>query len=276
MALATPVTNKFHIGSAELRIGPLNLANKLTQAHSVGLLQSATVNFAQESVDLEAGLPKTLIDTVIVSNNVTVSAQAYEYSRKNIKAMLNAGTEATPLSEYFGTAASVVVKTGTGTSSIDTDLLLTDVTVGDLLVIYKAAAPEQMSIVQVTAKAAFQTTKASITIDNTKTPLLFDTAIGDVIYKANQIGLGTSAITNYFAAEIIGVEHSTGRPIGFKFWKATLSGGMEYGFSNDNFAVTPMTLKILQPPAVDFTGTGPLVHLAGIIPQHPYGMYFGG
>lgn len=275
MALATPVSSKFHIGSPEIRIGAMTLANKLTQSHSLGLLQGANVKFTQESVDLKGGLPKTLVDTAIIETSVTVEAQAYEYSRKNIRVMINEGIESTPATEYAGLATATTAVSGSGTSVIDTDILLTDVNVGDMVVIYQPALPEKLSVVKVTAKAAVNTDKARITIDNTKTPLLFAVNIGDVVFKANQIGLGNSTATNYFAVDVVGLEHATGRPVGFRFWKAAFSGGLDYSFSNDNYAVTPISLKVLQPSAADYT-TGPLAHLAEIIPTHPFGLYFAG
>jgi hypothetical protein len=279
MALGTPRTNKFHIGNAELRIGPLSMANKLTQAHSVGLLQSATVNFNQESVDLEGGLPKQLIDTVITRTNVTISAQAYEYSRKNIRMMINEGAESVAPSEYSGEVAVSYTAGTTATEVIQTTLLLDDVTVGDMLVIYNVGAPEKVSVVKVASKAARtapNATMAEITIDGTKTPVLFDAPQGTLIYKANQIGLGNTSSTNYFAAEIISLEHTTGRPKGFSFWKCAVSGGMEYAFNNDNYAVTPITLKVLTPAASEYGAGEDLVHLADIIPTHPYGMFWAG
>jgi hypothetical protein len=276
MALATPVTNKFHIGSPEIRLGPMTKANKLTQANSVGLLQQANVKFNQTSVDLKAGLPKTIVDTAVTETEVTVDAQAYEYSRKNIRIMINEGAEVLTPIEFNGLVTTAVVAATTGNTDIETDILLTDVAVGDLVVVYNPAAPQNLSVVKVTAKAVVATDKAKITIDNTKTPLLFDASVGDVVYKANQIGLGNSTATNYFSCDVLGQEHSTGRPVGFRFWKAALGGGLDYSFSSDNFAVTPLTIKIMQPSAAEYAVGGPLAHLAEIIPIHPFGFYFAG
>lgn len=278
MAIGIASTNKFHIGQAELRIGPMSSANKLKQANSLGLLQSSIVRFTQESADLEAGLPKTLQDTAITRTVVTIEAQAYEYSRKNIRVMINEGAEtAGSVTEYAGTAAETATATTVGTTDFDTTIPLADVTVGDLLVIYPAANPENVSVVRVTAKtAAAVPANANVQIDNTKTPLLFNVAVGDIIFKANQIGLGNSTATNYFSAQVLGLEHATGRPVGFNFWKCAFQGGLEYSFSADNFAVTPITLKVLQPAASEWASGGSLEHLADLLPTHPYGMYIGG
>lgn len=277
MALATPVTNKFHIGSPEIRLGPMTKANKLTQANSVGLLQSANVKFNQTSVDLKAGLPKTIVDTAVTEIEVTVDAQIYEFSRKNLRILMGEGVEALAPSEYNGLVTTAIAASTTGTTDIETDILLTAVNVGDLLTIYSPAAPQNVSVVKVTAKAMITVDKAKVTIDNTKTPLLFDLSVGDVVFKANQIGIGNSTATNYFSCDVLGMEHSSGRPIGFRFWKAALGGtGLDYGFSSDNFASSPMTIKVLQPSGIEYATGGPLAHLADIIPTHPFGMYVSG
>jgi len=269
MAIGSAVTNKFHIGSAEVRIGALAEANQLTPAHSVGLLQSAVVNFNQESVDLEGGLPKTLIDTVITKTNVTVTAQAYEYSRKNIRVMVNEGTEAAgSVTAYESTLTAQATP---ASNSLTFTTMTVTPQIGDMVVCYPAGEPEKISILRVTGG-----TTGSVSFDPTKTPLLFTLPIGSVVYKANQIGLGNTTKTNYFSLDVVGLEHSTERPTGFKFWKCAISGGMEYSYSNDNFAVTPLTFKVLQPSAADYSAGGNLAHLADVIPGHPLGMQWAG
>lgn len=279
MTIGAPVTNKFQIGNAEIRIGALTNAGKLTPAHSVGLLESATVNYNQESVDLEGGLPKTLIDTVITRTNVTVDAQAYEYSRRNIQSMINLPQDVSAPSEYNGTVAVAYNVGATSTEHIETNILLTDVNVGDVVLVYPVNEPQKVSLIQVTAKAARtapDTTMARITFDATKTPMLFSAPVGSVVVKTNTLGLGGSYKTNYFTLDVIGLEHTTGRPKGFRFWKCAVAGGMQYSFSNDNYAVTPMQFKVLQPPATDTGSGGDLEHVAALVANHPYGMFFGG
>ena len=92
--LGAPVTSKFPIGTAELRVGPLTKAGRLTQANSVGLVDQATVEVTQNSVDLKGGFPQLLIDTAIIDQEATISATLRESSRRNIKIMLGEGLDA--------------------------------------------------------------------------------------------------------------------------------------------------------------------------------------
>lgn len=276
MAIGVQQTSKFHIGEAEIRIGPLSSANKLKQSDSVGLIQGATVSFTQETVDLEGGLPKRLVDTAIVKQVATINAQVFEYSRKNIRVMLGEGIEASPPAALAGTMQVGATATSSGTTTLQTSIPFASVAVGELYVLYNVGSPEKVSVVRVSAVANDTFGNADITIDNTKTPLLFDVALNDPIFRANQVGVGKSNATSYFALDVIGMEHSTGNPVGFKFWKAAVASGLEYGFQADNFAVTQLSFKVLAPAAIEY-GTGqPLVHLADIVPSHPYGMYWSG
>jgi hypothetical protein len=260
MSLGSPVSNKFQIGTAELRIGPLTSAMKLLQAHSVGLVDSVSVTIGQESVDLEGGFPKQLMDSAIVRQTAEVSAVLREYSRRNLKVALGDGvaTAATDVATTVGTAAStaatsLIVASGTGVSA------------SDLIVAYKPNAPENVQILRVQSIST-----NTLTLD-TSTPLLFDLSIGDPVFVAKQVAIGAVSQTNYMAASVVQKENSSGRPLVWNFWKASISGNLEYATNADDFASTTLTLKCLQPAAAEFGIGANLAHLSNIIPAHPTG-----
>ncbi len=262
MALGSPVTNKFQIGTAELRVGPMTAAMKLLQSHSVGLVDSVTVTIGQESVDLEGGFPKKLMDSAIVRQTAEVSAVLREYSRRNLKVAIGDGVAtavtdvATAMASSAAAAAtSVTVTTGTGAT----------LTAGDLLVSYKLNAPENVQILRVQGIAT-----DTVTLDS-DTPLLFDVVNGDPIYVAKQVAIGAVAKTNYMAAMVVQKENSTGRPMVWSFWKASISGNLEYATNASDFASTTTTLKCLEPSAAEYGVGQPLAHLVDIIPSHPIG-----
>jgi len=268
MSLGTPRTNKFKIGTAEVRIGPLTSANKLTQAHSIGLLDKVTVEVSQESVDLEGGFPKFLADTAIIRQASSVTATLREYSRRNIKAMLGAGvsgTEPTGAVTTLSADAAVDAVSVTVTSA-------TGIVPGDLIVLYPTASPEQITVARVTAVST-----NTLTLD-AGTPILFDytAANGVAVYAARQVAIGDVSSTNYFAVQVIEIEKASGRPVGYNFWKSAVSTGMTDASNADDFASTDLTLKLLAPAAAEYGTGGDLEHLANIIPSHPVGMYFAG
>lgn len=260
MSLGAPVTNKFMIGTAELRVGPMTSAMKLLQANSVGLVDSCSVTIGQESVDLEGGFPKQLMDSAIVRQTAEVSTVLREYSRRNLKMAIGDGvtTAVADVATTVGTAASaaatsLIVASGTGISA------------SDLVVAYPVGTPETVQIVRVASIAT-----NTLTLDSA-TPLLFDLAVGAVVFVAKQVAIGAVSQTNYMSASIVQKENSSGRPLVWNFWKASISGNLEYATNASDFASTTMTLKCLQPAAAEYGVGANLAHLANVIPTHPTG-----
>lgn len=270
--LGSPQTTKFSIGTAELRIGRQQDAMKLTQSHSVGLIDNATVEVTQESVDLEGGFPKVLVDTAVVSQTSNITATLREYSRRNLQIMLgegvvDIGSEPADVSTLVDTggasqgATSVPVVSETGFTS------------GDIAIIYGAtdATLAEVQVVRIQSTAA-----GSLTLD-TDTPLLFDIAVNDHVYLASQVAIGAITQTSYFSCQLLQLERTTGRPIGFDFWKGSIGAGMTFSTNAEDFASTELNIKLLQPSATEYaTAPDPYYHIRDIVPSHPTGMYFGG
>jgi hypothetical protein len=284
--LGTARTKNFQIGSAELRFGALSSAGRLKQSDSAGLIQSASVNFAQNSVDLKAGLPQQLVDSVITETTVTVTAQAYEFTRRNMRLMVNEGTVTGETEwSYISTAVadatdilSSQATTGAKTLKITaTGISATNLAVNDLVGVYAASSPEKFSVIKLTAISVTGSV-ATLTFDAGATPMVYDLGSSDkvVAYKINPVSLGKSAETKYFTVDILGKNHASNQVQGFRFWKAAIQGGLDYSFSNDNFAVTPLTFKILLPTAEEVGVGGALNGIAGLYADHPLGMFWSG
>jgi len=264
MPVGAPRSKKFLIGTAELRVGQMSSALKLLQTHSVGLVDNVNVTVSQESVDLEGGFPKQLIDSAIVRQTSEISATLREYSRRNLRMMLGEGVSGTTVTDISSTvnttaaaaATSVTLATGGATGMV----------AGDLLVSYKLGAPENVQIVRILSIAV-----DVLTLD-ADTPLLFEVVSGDPVFLARPVAIGAVSQTNYMAVSVLQKENSTGRPIVWNFWKASISGNLDYASNAEDFASSTVTLKALQPAAEEYGVGGALAHLADIIPTHPTGM----
>lgn len=266
MPLGSPVTNKFSIGTAELRIGPLTVANALLDTHSVGLIDSASLNVEQEAAELEGGFPRKLVDTAIIRQKASISATLREYSRKNILTMLGEGAGlATP---DFGTVLDAQVVVGT-TVDVPTGEG-TNFTAGDIITIYRVGAPESVSVCRVESVAT-----DTLTLD-TGTPTLVQYEIGDLIFTSKAVPVGAVSQTNYFSVALIQKENSTGRPVVWSFWKGAIASGLSMETSAEDFASTDIEINLLEPAAAEYGAGGDLVHLNNIIPTNPIGFFAGG
>ena len=266
MALGSPVTNKFAIGTAELRIGPLTDANQLLPSHSVGLIDSASLNVEQEAAELLGGFPRKLVDTAIISQTATVTATLREYSRRNILTMLGEGAgvavqdSAGVFDAQNTVGTTITLPTGEGANFVT----------GDLISMYSAGSPENVSVCRVESVAT-----DVLTLD-TGTPSLFQYEIGDLFFTSKSIPIGAVSQTNYFSVALVQKENSTGRPVVWSFWKGAIASGLSMDTNAEDFASTDIEIKLLEPAASEYGAGGDLIHLNNIIPTNPVGIYAGG
>jgi hypothetical protein len=265
MAFGSPRTNKFKIGTAELRIGALTSANKLLDTHSIGLIDSATVTVNQESVDLEGGFPKRLIDTAIVRQTAEITATLREYSRRNINTLLGNGV----IAETTDVASTLANNESAGSTSVEL-ASASGIIAGDIVTIYPVGSPEKVSVCRVASVAT-----NTLTLDD-DTPMLYNGTAGDPVFLSRPVSIGSVQKTNYFSVMLIEKENATGRPVVWSFWKGAVASGMEVATNADDFASTDITIKLLEPAASEYAVAGALYHLNDIIPAHPIGLYAGG
>ncbi len=271
MALGSPKTNKYKIGTAEVRLSTLVNANKLKTEHSVGLLDNVTVEVAQTSVDLKGGFPKFLADTAITDQEVSVTATLREYSRRNMRIMLGEGVAGTDPVDDQSLAVTDVSAGGVAFNVTASEG--SKFATGDIIIVFTQGVPEEVSICRVESVAT-----DTVTLD-ADTPLLWDiagtTATVNVVLGF-PVAVGGVTQTNYFSMDVIEAERATGRPIMWKFWKCALSGGLNAQSNADDFASAEFQAKVLAPAASEYGAGGDLLHLADIIPTNPMGMYIGG
>ena len=266
--LGSPITNKYPIGTAELRLGALSSAGQLLQSHSVGVVDEATVTASQETVKLLGGLPQKTITSAIISQESSVTATMREGSRRNLSIMLGEGVP-----DAAADVASLVVS--------DEAIAATTVDVSggegvnfaadDLVVIYEEGKPDSVQHTRVVSVAT-----DTLTVAPGLAVAVTGTTATVHIFHAKAIAVGGITQTNYFAASLVQVEQSTGRPVGFNFWKTSVAGSMDYATNATDFASFALELDVLQPAASEYGVGQDLEHLADIIPNHPVGMYIGG
>ena len=272
--LGSAKTGQFQIGIAEIRIGKTTEAGKLTQDHSIGLLQNATVKYAQETTDLEAGLPKATVATVITKQTTSVSATAYEFTAKNLRVMLSdksaldaAAVLLAPTVSTTPITVSALANKGATTLTV-ANAVITGVKVGDMFVVYPAGSPQDLSVLTLSSTpTAGEITSKTLTF--TGTPTLFELPLGSIIYQVESVGLGSSAQTQYFSMDIVGKDQLTGKPYGFQLWKVAVVSGLEFSFSSDNFATLGLEFKVMKPTVDDLNGD--LAYVRSINSANPYG-----
>lgn len=267
MSLGQARTNRFQIGTAELRVGPLSAARKLTQAHSVGLIDEAKIAYSREVAQLMGGFPKKLVDETPTSEATTLTATLREYSRKNLGILFGKGTLAAATDK--NTVSSGAMTGGASTPTLNVDFS-TGFAANDIVTAYIAGRPELVFVGTVLSTAVGEIDITAIDSDLYTEINAAITAGADLkVFKAATIGVGDIAQTEYFSASLVQKDLKTGRPIIFNFWKVSSKGGMDYATNASDYASTELSLEVLEPTAADYASGGPLNHIASIIPNSP-------
>lgn len=270
MSLGQARTNRFQIGTAELRVGPLTAAAKLTQAHSVGLIDQAGVNYGREVAQLMGGFPKKLVDETPISETTTITGTLREYSRRNLGILLGQGLlTSLPDVKYSATG---IMTGGTGATPVVPLASTADFASNTgFAMIYIVGQPELV------AWAAVGTVVLNTSVALGPMDLDLFTAMNTAvsngatlrIVKAQVLDIGNTTQTQYYAVSLVQKNLKTGRPMIYDFWKASVQGGLDYGTNADDYASSELTLNVLEPSAADYAVGGDLYHLAAIIPTCP-------
>lgn len=273
--LGSAQTNEFSIGTAEVRIGPLSEAGRLSQARSVGLVDNVTISFAQSSVDLKGGFPQQIVDTAIIEQTGTIKITAREFSRKNLDIMLGNGSSAavtdvktTLVNTANVAAAATEITVATGGGAL--------FTAGDVIVIYPEGRPEDVTVSIIDSIATdtitLKTGMGTVVAYNALTESTLDFHV----FKAFGLAAGNVTKTNYFSVMLIQQKNSSGRPAIWSVWKAANSGSMEQANSPTDYGSLTMDLKIMQPTISDVAVGGALNNVAALISAYPAAARFAG
>lgn len=287
MALGQARTNRFQIGTAELRVGKLEEARMLTQKHSVGLIDEATVSYSRETAQLMGGFPRKLVDETPISESTTITATLREYSRTNLGLLLGKGSSLGAVNDFSkpssaamtgGAATPTITLTNTSIAVVGAPATAQDLVAGtvgpfaanDIVTGYIEGRPELTFVGTVLAQTA---TDIDVTAMDAGLYTDINAAIADGkilrVFRTATIGVGDIAQTEYFSASLVQKDLKTGRPIIFNFWKVSSKGGMEYATNASDYASTELSLEVLEPTAADYATNGPLDHLADVIPLAP-------
>ena len=112
----------------------------------------------------------------------------------------------------------------------------------------------------------------TVTLD-TNTPLLhaYDPANVVEVFNAQPLAIGSVEKVEYFGVQVVQRNYATGRPRVFDLWKGSITNGLTFETSNQDYGSQDLQIDILEPTVEDYASGGPLAHLADIIPVYMQG-----
>lgn len=264
VALGTLRTNILGTGTGEVRIGALSSAGKLTQANSVGAVQSVSFEESTTNIEAKAGSPAQLVAIAVGEKSYSFKAETLERSSANINAAVGNGF----IAGIVGGATTLTSDELAGATVI-TLADAASVTPGSMLTIYPEGKPEQVSTCLVLSKATNE-----VTLDPS-TPLLYDapaatdTATVYNVFVSSTISGGsvTGKVSTFSLSWI--KQSVSGKPIVYHFWKVAAKGNFSDSGSSSEFTKVPLEFQVLTPSAADIAVGGSLYHARNMIAKHP-------
>lgn len=225
-------TNAFMLGTATLMLGPQSeLFDLNVDEHSVGMAKNVTMKSSPGFTELTQGVKNTLVYSVMTSNKVTVDAEVYEYTGKNLAYSVGLdGSAIAPTTAVgqvgteYTTGVSLILEAGDGTNFAVNDWISVQV-----------GADDQVFVRKVSAKAT-----DTLTIDSA---LPITIPVGATVKKLNIIGVGSKADQPFLSAKIVGTI-ADGSEIAILIPKVRITSGASLAFKNDGYDNIPMQLAV--------------------------------
>lgn len=260
MALGSPQTEKFPIGTAEIRLAPLAKALKHLPIDSLGVLDDVTIAITNTSVTRSAGFPQRQVASAITENSVSVTGTLGEYSRRNIQILSGEAPEA-PVADAASSLASAATAGATSiTLAQGTGSLFAP---NQLIVIYIDGRPELLTLAVIDS-----IDEDTVTLKANSTLLHPYPAGVTKVFAAQPIGKAITK-TEYFSIQVIQTQFTDGRPIAWNFWKGSVTNGLEMALNPTDFSTAPIEITCMEPAAREFQEEGPLFHVADLVIEHP-------
>jgi hypothetical protein len=249
-ALGGAKSNNFQIGVSELRIGTLDSLGIgiLSQYHSVGLLQSASVQTTKTFAELRQGELNRRFYQKQTGVDVEITANMYEFTANNLQLMAKKSSynaPNTPKVEAIAIKVGLVSNHSLKSGLIRTEPLPTswssklNIAESFLVGVYVKSKPYELYYA-LAAKAPGGEGYLTLSTDNLRYTYEH-IAVGTelLIYPVQFLSLGDAA-DQFYTMDIVSKQQSSQTLRVFRFWKVSIQSGLEYSSSPDSHGTLPL------------------------------------
>ena len=227
-------TNDFMLGTATVMIGPVaDLYDLNPTEHSIGLVKNFTITSEPAYTELTQGVKNTIVYSVMTSNPVRCTMEAYEFTAKNLAYGLGLDGAETLVENTVETAVNGAVDGGSPVAVEFTVDSPTGITAGKYVMIINDN--EDDFIVRKVVSVAGN----DITVDR-PLPDIADNAVVKVVHG---IGIGSKDDQPFFAAKIAG-KLANGDEVVIMIPKLRVVRGFNLAFTTDDYANLPLEFTV--------------------------------
>lgn len=240
------LTNQFMLNTATVMLGAQDDLFDLNPTdNSIGLVKNFTITAEPAYTELTQGVKNSIVYSVLTSNPVRATMEAYEFTSKNLGYALGLenADALDPLS--VSTATDGIGSPDDTTVNVDS---ATGLAINDYIML-KVDAEDEFYVRKITNVAG-----TILTVDKAL-PVIPD---GTPVLKVNMISGGSKADQPFFSAKIAG-KLANGDPIVLLLPKLRIVKGFTMGFMTDNYGNLPLELTMYDlvptdPFYTDFNG----------------------
>lgn len=237
------LTPKFMLGTATLMLGAQADLFNLGVGQSIGLVKNVVAASAAAFTELTQGTKNSVVASVKTKDDVTVNAEMYEYSIKNLTYGVSLDGSAVVPETNSTTTSGALATSGSPplTAAIIPVTSATGILVGKYLSVSVGSA-DQVFIRKVTA-----VTGLNVTV-NAGFPVTIPA--GSRVQVVNMVPLGSTKDNPYLSAKIVG-KLSDNSTVTILIPKCRVSSGISVAFKTDNFDHIPFSLTVYDVTPAD-------------------------
>jgi hypothetical protein len=236
MSYGLAKSNSFMLGTASVLIGPqADLFNLVPANHSIGLVKNFNISAEPSYIELTQGVKNTIVMSVLNSNPVRASMEAYEYTAQNLAYGLGLDGSDYDTQTDASTVGTEVV--GDGTVVIIPVASAAGMAQGDYIMIPYGTNDDKVLIRKI----------ASISMNNVTVDLPIPTgvtlAVGKAVKVVAAVDIGSKTEQPFLSAQVVGA-FADGKEVTILIPKLRIVKGFSMGFQSDNYGNLPFEFTV--------------------------------
>lgn len=243
MSYGLAKSNSFMLGTASVLIGPqADLFNLIPADHSIGLVKNFNISAEPSYIELTQGVKNTIVMSVLNSNPVRASMEAYEYTAQNLAygLGLDGSTQVTQTdastigTQVVGDDMVVAIPVVSGTPFAQNDYIMIAYGTDDDKVLIRKIASISMN---------------TLTVDKA-IPTGVTLAVGKAVKVVSTVDIGAKTEQPFLSAQIVGA-FADGKEVTILIPKLRIVKGFSMGFQSDNYGNLPFEFTVYDLVAAD-------------------------
>lgn len=230
------ITGKFMLGTATVMIGAQEDLLTLGVAQSLGLMKNVALATTPGFTELTQGVKNNLVASIQTSNDMTVDAEMYEYTAKNLTYAVSLdGSEVVPAATTTTVATALTTSGSPATTGVTLAVTsATGLTAGKFISIHVNGA-DQIFVRKIVSVASNDLTL------NAGLPV--GVPLGAKVSLVTMVPLGSTKDNPYLSAKIVG-QLADNSWVTIYLPKVRVTSGISLGFRTENFDNIPLQLKV--------------------------------